>query len=115
VDSVADVKSAMDKIMNYREQTFMPLWSQMETLEDVQQFVTAPAYEALWNTVPGNDVARLLLAYLTKADNFEELYIKLRAPLVENQVRSGNHPNVMRFVPEFDKIYELMKLEQNAV
>jgi hypothetical protein len=115
VKSVADVKSAMDKIMHYHEQTFMPLWSQMETMEDVQQFMTAPVYEALWNTVPGNDVAQLLLAYLTKADNFEELYIKLRAPLAESVVRSGNHPNVMSHLQNFEKTYELMKLEQNAV
>jgi hypothetical protein len=104
VNSVSEVKSAMDKIMLYEEQTFMPLWNQIQTLENVHTFLNTPGFEPLWKLLNGNQFAQLLIAYLAKVENLDSLIGKLRASLPDN-------PGAQWIHPIFEKTAELIQLE----
>jgi hypothetical protein len=92
VNSVSDVKSGMNKIMLYEEQTFIPLWMQIKTLEDVHAFLNTPAFEPLWNLLNGNQFAQLLVAHLVKVENLDSLIVKVRKSLPNNAGEQWIHP-----------------------
>jgi hypothetical protein len=104
VRSVSEVRSAMDKIMAYEEQTFMPLMSEIQTLESVHHFLHNPAFKILSNSRVVNHYGQLLIAYLVKPDNLDALIVKIRASISKDEM-----PQMA--LSFFDKTVELIKLE----
>ncbi len=94
----------MDKIMAYEEQTFMPLMSEIQTLESVHKFLHNPAFKILSNSRVVNYYGQLLIAYLVKPDNLDALIVKIRASISKDEM-----PQMA--LSFFDKTVELIKLE----
>jgi hypothetical protein len=107
VISVPEVKSAMDKIMAYEQKTLMSLVSNIQTLGQLHEFLSNPAFWFLLNSRFENYFGQLLTAYLAGVDNFDALIVEIRTSFSAN---CGD----FTVLELFDKTVELIRLEQRT-